>query len=234
MPDILIHRRGPALWPEVFPLKLLQTLKRELGSLLFETVYQGEPSPAQGTVFQRGWLASYTETPRALEIGQAWDTALKGGQEHDYSCCVTGGRDADGRVFILDVWRGQVEAPALGRQVLMLAERHQPRWVVMEDAGAGAMLLQQIRGRRLPMIPVTPVKDKRFRAGVVAPLVERGDVRLPVYAPWLEDFMGELLGFPAGRHDDQVDAFVHLLTRFAAHSPLPMTDWGRIQRPEGW
>jgi predicted phage terminase large subunit-like protein len=234
MSDILIHRRGPALWPEAFPLKLLQTLKRELGSLLFDTVYQGEPSPAQGTVFQRAWLGSFADMPGALEIGQAWDTALKGGQEHDYSVCVTGGRDADGCIYILDVWRGQVEAPALGRQVLGLADRFRPRWVVMEDAGAGAMLLQQIRGRRLPMIPVRPVKDKRFRAGVVAPLVERGDVRLPVYAPWLEDFVGELLAFPAGRHDDQVDAFVHLLTRFAAHAPLPMTDWGRIQRPDGW
>ena len=29
---------------------------------------------------------------------------------------------------------------------------------------------------------------------------------VPAGAPWLADFRGELLGFPAGRHDDQVDA----------------------------
>jgi predicted phage terminase large subunit-like protein len=32
-----------------------------------------------------------------------------------------------------------------------------------------------------------------------------GSVRLPRRAPWLEEFVAELLAFP-GRHDDQVDA----------------------------
>ena len=29
---------------------------------------------------------------------------------------------------------------------------------------------------------------------------------MPAGAPWLADFRAELLSFPAGRHDDQVDA----------------------------
>ena len=33
-----------------------------------------------------------------------------------------------------------------------------------------------------------------------------GKVYLPHQAPWVADFMSELLMFPAGKHDDQVDA----------------------------
>ena len=36
---------------------------------------------------------------------------------------------------------------------------------------------------------------------------------LPGSAPWLGDFKHELLAFPAGRNDDQVDALVYALTR---------------------
>jgi hypothetical protein len=34
---------------------------------------------------------------------------------------------------------------------------------------------------------------------------------VPTRAPWLEDFQVEILAFPAGRHDDQVDALSQFL-----------------------
>ena len=36
--------------------------------------------------------------------------------------------------------------------------------------------------------------------------IENGFVWLPEAAPWLADYLSELLAFPAGRHDDQVDS----------------------------
>jgi phage terminase large subunit-like protein len=41
--------------------------------------------------------------------------------------------------------------------------------------------------------------------------VEAGDVRLPSHAEWLDEFRSEVLAFPYGRHDDQVDALAQLL-----------------------
>ena len=41
--------------------------------------------------------------------------------------------------------------------------------------------------------------------------VEAGDVRIPRHAPWLDDLKAEVLAFPNGRHDDQVDALSQLL-----------------------
>ena len=34
-----------------------------------------------------------------------------------------------------------------------------------------------------------------------------GKVYLPRNAPWVNEFLAELLAFPAGKHDDQVDSF---------------------------
>jgi hypothetical protein len=34
-----------------------------------------------------------------------------------------------------------------------------------------------------------------------------GKVYLPTKAPWLAEFTAEMLTFPAGKHDDMVDAF---------------------------
>jgi hypothetical protein len=38
---------------------------------------------------------------------------------------------------------------------------------------------------------------------------------LPVEAPWLADFENELLAFPNGRNDDQVDALLLFLDWFS-------------------
>jgi predicted phage terminase large subunit-like protein len=41
--------------------------------------------------------------------------------------------------------------------------------------------------------------------------IENGQVHLPQCAPWLEDFRTELLQFPKGRFDDQVDSLSQFL-----------------------
>ncbi len=228
---IPLHRRGPALWPEVMPEALLRKLRKLLSTLLFEASYQGEPASAAGAIFQAAWFGDYTAHPHLLEIGQAWDTALKDEAGHDYSCGITAGRDADGMIYLLDCWRGQVQTPELQRRLVALAERWRPRWVLVEDTGAGTALLQNLRRQRLPLIGVRPKGSKLARAKAVTPLVEDGSVRLPANAPWREAFLAELQSFPTGRHDDQVDAFVYLLSRFQGHGVPPPVAPGR---PPGW
>ena len=44
-----------------------------------------------------------------------------------------------------------------------------------------------------------------MRLHAQAATIENGFVFLPEEAPWLADYLAELLAFPAGRHDDQVE-----------------------------
>ena len=41
--------------------------------------------------------------------------------------------------------------------------------------------------------------------------IEAGHVHLPKEADWLDTFLHELLAFPTGRHDDQVDSVSQFL-----------------------
>ena len=40
---------------------------------------------------------------------------------------------------------------------------------------------------------------------------ENGRVFLPANAPWLDDYVVELIGFPGTKHDDQVDSTTQAL-----------------------
>jgi len=47
--------------------------------------------------------------------------------------------------------------------------------------------------------------DKPTRAQSIRGRIAMGNVYLPRNAPWVSDLVAELLRFPAGKNDDQVD-----------------------------
>ena len=64
--------------------------------------------------------------------------------------------------------------------------------------------------------------SKEARASTVSYLFDRGDVRFPRQAPWLADYISELTGFPAMRHDDQVDATAMYLAWITGEKPMDL------------
>jgi hypothetical protein len=55
-------------------------------------------------------------------------------------------------------------------------------------------------------IGVKPERSKVDRMAAQSAKIEAGHVHLPNSPPWLGEFLTELLSFPNGRHDDQVDS----------------------------
>ncbi|MCW3988645.1 MAG: phage terminase large subunit, partial [Candidatus Bathyarchaeota archaeon] len=109
------------------------------------------------------------------------------------------------------VFRGQLSFPALKRKVIEQAEAYSPRVILIEDRGSGQSLIQVLQSEtNLPIVAVKPGKrSKEVRAEPLAAWYEAGKILHPKdskEAPWLEDFEDELLAFPYGRYDDQVDA----------------------------
>ena len=155
----------------------------------------------------------------------ALDTAFSTGQEADYSAIAIVGYLAhpDGAnppgFYVERVWRGRVGFAELKRKTVEIFNQHnQPaspiHMVLVEKASAGLSLIPELRAETgLPVIAVDANTDKRVRASRIEPLVESRLLFLPESAPWLGDFRSELLAFPAGRNDDQVDALVYALTR---------------------
>ncbi|MFC6637177.1 phage terminase large subunit [Sulfitobacter sediminilitoris] len=58
---------------------------------------------------------------------------------------------------------------------------------------------------------IIPKGDKQTRLLGVTPLIESGKVAIPKNAPWLATFQHEVILFPKGKHDDQVDSLSQFL-----------------------
>lgn len=196
----------------------LEIIKRQLGTPAFEAQYQQRPVPPGGTLIKREWLQTY---PEALPVEdydlvvQSWDTASSISERCDYSVCITFGIRRQ-VAHVLDVQRVRLEYPELRRRVLREADRYDPDAVLIEDSDSGTALLQDLRREDLlRAISYRPRIDKVARLEGHSAKLEAGYVLLPEQAPWLDDFKTELLEFPRGRHDDQVDALSQFLEWFA-------------------
>jgi predicted phage terminase large subunit-like protein len=217
-PVIVHHRtKGDVLHPEREPLAVLEKTKREMGSLAFSAQYLQRPVPIEGNLVKRDWIKRYDIAPdRGLGamIIQSWDVASTIGDTRDWSVCTTWLK-RQRNYYLLHTWRGQLEFPQLRRKVVSLASEYQPNRILIEQAGAGLHLIQELRTNPVPGIPlpigVKPEGDKLVRMEAQCARFEAGQVYLPREVPWLSEFLHEILSFPNGRHDDQVDSVSQFL-----------------------
>jgi predicted phage terminase large subunit-like protein len=221
-----VHRRAPGelLEPGRLAMAELEEARRHLGAQLFEAQYQQDPIPAGGTLIKADWLATYAGPPPGpgtfAEVVQSWDVASKAGGGNDWSVCTSWGL-RDGRYWLLDVRRVRVEFPDLLRLAAGLADEHAAARVLVEDASSGTALAQALPSQvQAAVVPIRPKLDKPARVQRASAVFEAGRVLLPERAPWAAEYRRELLGFPGGRHDDQVDSTTQFLI-WAEERPKP-------------
>jgi predicted phage terminase large subunit-like protein len=211
----LAHGRmkGDLLHPEREDQTVLDELRASIGSATFEAQYQQQPVPPSGNMFKRDWLSSYPYLPEVTEddtIFQSWDTASKTGPENDWSVGTTW-LHSNGLYYLIDVYREKLNYPDLKAKMINKAQEYDPRVVLIEDAGVGTGLLEDLRREGIDAVAVSATKDKVTRAHIQTPKFESRRVLFPNFAPWLSALEAELLAFPSGRHDDQVDSITQAL-----------------------
>jgi predicted phage terminase large subunit-like protein len=117
---------------------------------------------------------------------------------------------------LLDVIRGHWTVLQMREQIIALAARWSVDLVIIEDTSSGMGLIQLLKeASRLNVVGRRPDTDKTTRMSRQQGRFEAGRILLPNEAPWLADFENELLAFPNGRYDDQVDALLLVLEWFA-------------------
>lgn len=165
-------------------------------------------------MIKRAWVRRYHILPSCApgsRILQSIDTATKAGPLNDYSV-ITSWLFQDHCYWLIEVARRRLEYPFLKAFVLEQAQKHRPDKILIEDAGTGSALIQELRFTPYNVVGVRPVNDKLTRAQIVAAKFESGKVFLPLSSPWLADLESELFSFPQSRHDDQVDSISQALS----------------------
>ncbi len=215
--DLHDRKEGDVLHPEREPHAALERIKAEIGSLAFSAQYQQRPIPLEGNLIKREWFKDYGDPPaptQGSKVVQSWDIAGSVSERSDWSVCTTWAMHQK-TFYLLDVWRGQLEYPDLKRKVIALREAHGAQMVLIEKAGLGLSLVQDLKADSPAGFPnpigISPDGDKLVRMEAECARIEAGHVVLPRNAPWLDTFLHELLAFPNGRHDDQVDSVSQFL-----------------------
>ena len=196
----------------------LEDTKRQIGSHDFEAQYQQNPLPTAGNIVKAAWLTRYEELPQinyGADTFITCDPASKPGEQNDFTA-ILAATIIKNNLYILDVARGHWTMAEMRKRIEEFTAHHKARIVEIEDTAIGPGLIQDLRANtRISVRPCKPQgsKEERLR-GRIGPL-ESGRVFFPRDKPWSADFERELLGFPSTKYDDQVDAFIMALERFA-------------------
>ncbi len=172
-----------------------------------------EPRSGPGRYFKAEWIIPVDVLPprESLRVYGGSDYAVTddGG---DYTAHVVIGIDPEGNPWVLEVWREQASSDVWVSAFCDLVLKWRPMAWAEETgqikSGVGPFLTREMRERRAycarEQFPTRG--DKAVRSQSFRGLVATRGLRIPAAAAWRTAFVNELLRFPAGVHDDQVDA----------------------------
>jgi predicted phage terminase large subunit-like protein len=216
------RRCGEALHPEREPLETLDRIRRTIGEYHFAGQYQQSPAPLGGGLVKAEWFKRYGEKDRPERfdrIVQSWDTANKATDLSDFSVCTTWGVKGK-NLYLIGLFRRRLEYPALKRAVREQQSLFDANVVLIEDKASGTQLIQELIDDGCHGVTrYEPTCEKIMRLHAQTAMIENGFVRIPETAPWLDEYLHELMVFPKGKHDDQVDSTAQFLDWFKRPFP---------------
>jgi predicted phage terminase large subunit-like protein len=171
-------------------------------------------------MLKRRWFDVVAAAPLHAKRVRKWDlagTRKIAGSDPDWTVGALLARDALGIVYVEHMERMRESPNVVEQAVVNLAAQDRARYgrgVIVglpEDAGQAGKAQAQYLAGRLAGYVVKIVREDRstggkaVRATPFASQAEAGNVKI-VDGEWNEDFFAEVDVFPAGAHDDQVDA----------------------------
>lgn len=221
--DILGRNKGEALWEEKHPAKEL-LISRETDPVGFSCLYQGNPTPDEGVLFQTEDLVEYSrddleEIRSKLRIYVFSDHAYGETKLHDPSCFAPVGIAPNGDAYFMpDLFWDRIGTEKAVEQMIDMIRRHRPMTWFPEN-GAIYKTLEPFLRKRMQeenvacsFEPVWPKGNRQSkgsgkfeRSQAALARCKMGKIKFPGFAPWWQRAKAELLTFPNGSHDDFVD-----------------------------
>jgi predicted phage terminase large subunit-like protein len=209
-----------SLWPEQWSLESLLRTKASMPAWQWNAQYQQNPTAQEAAIIKRDHIKWWIKPnpPTVDFIVQAYDTALTTKARSDYSSCQTWGvwKNEDGidNVILLNRVKGKYEFPELKKMALQQAEEWNPDSVIVEAKASGQPLIDEMRRSGIFVQDYSPGKgqDKIARVNSVSDMFVSGQIWFPETV-WATEVVEEILAFPSGEHDDDVDTMTLALIR---------------------
>ncbi len=213
--DALGRQPGAWLWDEG-PYGYGAVLRREKQNQPprnWSALYQQRPAPEEGDYFKADWLKPYDIAPPREQM------RLYGGSDYAVTSTAATTPSTSSSASIptatCTCWTcgdGRPAPMSGSRAFCDLVKQWRPIGWATEvgqiNAGVGPFLQRRMMERHAwTFVETFPTRhDKSVRAQSIRGRMALKGLFVPQRAPWLADLRAELLSFPAGKHDDQVDA----------------------------
>ena len=213
--DETYRKEGEPLHPERYSLAKLEAIRNTIGVKDWASLYQQSPIPDGGGMFKQDWLQYYDELPDHFDkIVMSFDMTFKDTKTSDYVCGQVWIQEK-GSFYLVDQIRGRYDFVTTLRKFVEFTRKHDYCMrKLIEDKANGTAVINTLKSRMSGIIPIVPHESKEARASAVTTLWEAHNVFLPNpdKYQWVgREFVPELLVFPGGKHDDQVDCMTQAL-----------------------
>jgi predicted phage terminase large subunit-like protein len=214
--DPIGRKPGEYLWDDPTGYDyaaFLRQRQRETSPMMWAALYQQRPAPEEGDYFKADWLKPIDIMPARETLrcygGSDYAVTADGG---DYTVHLVVGIDPVGRMYLLDLWREQAASDVWIETFCDMVLKWKPiGWSEEKgqiSAGVGPWLEKRQSERKAYVYrePFPTRSDKAIRAQSIRGRMAMEGLYVNEKAPWYREFRSELLHFPSGAHDDQVDA----------------------------
>jgi predicted phage terminase large subunit-like protein len=224
--DERFRKKGEALFPEFKSPDFLLERKRALPESSWQALYQQNPIVVGGGLFPIEKIRGIPAMPDRQQIKmsvRAWDKGATAGGG-DYTVGVLMLAMKDGTYLIADIIRGQWSALDRERKIKAAADRDSKmflyRYEIVLEQEPGSSGKESVEATIRALAGFTVRVDrvtgsKTIRAEPFAAQVQGGNIFLQA-GVWNQAYRDELECFPAGAHDDQVDASTAAFNRLAS------------------
>ena len=244
-PDqILYRRKGEALHPERYDLDKLNQIKRTISPRFWSALYQQNPVPDDGAYFlKENFRRGARPQVARSNVYIAWDFAISEKKQNDYTVGTVVLQDDDDVLHVADQVRFKSgDAMFICDAILDLSKKwYSPGQQLGFEDGQIYRAIESILKKRMreklvyPSITVLkPITDKLARARPLQGRMQQGMVSFnsnPEEAPWYDSCRLEMLRFPAGAHDDQVDSLSWATLMAIGRQPPQKI---KQKEPESW
>jgi predicted phage terminase large subunit-like protein len=181
--------------------------------------YLNYPIDESVSFFRRQDFLPITEDDRKMKLNYyiTVDLAISQEETADYSVFVIAGVDESKRIHLKNVIRERMDAREIVDTLIALQRLYDPVAVGIEDMQVSKSIGPFLREEMIKQNCYLTIcqlkhggKDKIFRARSMQARLRAHGVRFEKGEDWFMSFEQELMQFPRGKHDDQVDAFAYL------------------------
>jgi predicted phage terminase large subunit-like protein len=209
----------------------LESAKEEIGSYLYSQEYLAQFVEFSGGIFQDTWFKrfrseevkeydkdGYLITRNKIRLNDeevyedelfkfaTVDLATSTKEQADYTAMTIVAKTPKNNLLVLDVVRQRLQAPDIIPMIKDKVREHDLQYVGIEKVGFQLALIQIARKEGLIIRELRADRDKINRALPLSAKMEGGQIYFKAGAMWYDDLQREMLQFPEGEHDDQVDA----------------------------